>query len=68
MTKHKGETMENPRYYIECGYDGRKCRIEFDYQVGPDIEGWKNAFETILTFLTYSPDTIEALFNSNTAL
>ena len=60
----KGETMEDPRYYIECGYDDKRCRIEF-HCANPDIEDWRNAFETILTFLTYSPDTIEELFNND---
>jgi len=62
--------MEDPRYYIECGYGGKKCRIEFNYidPAGCEIlvvDDWRNAFETILTFLTYSPDTIERLFNND---
>ena len=64
MTKHKGETMEDPQYYIECGYDDKRCRIEFDC-ADPDIEDWHNVFETMLTFLGYSPDTIEAMFNND---
>ena len=56
--------MEDPKYYIECGYYDKRCRIEFD-SADPDIYGWRNAFETMLTFLTYSPDTIEAMFNND---
>ena len=56
--------MEDPKYYIECGYGGKKCRIEFNY-IDPIVDDWRNAFETILTFLTYSPDTIEELFNND---
>ena len=54
--------MEDPKYYIECGYDDKRCRIEFHCAL---VDDWRNAFETILTFLTYSPDTIEELFNND---
>ena len=56
--------MGKYRCYIECGYDHKRCRIELDY-TDTEIEDWHNAFETILTFLGYSPDTIEAMFNND---
>jgi hypothetical protein len=59
---HKAWQQEKPmEYYLEAGYKGQKCRIEFDF-VDPDIDDWKIAFESILTFLTFSPDLIKELF------
>ena len=52
-----------PGYYIECGYDGRKCRIEFDF-VDPDLDSWEECFKTILTFLTFSPEIFKEVFCS----
>ena len=49
------------KLYIECGYSGKKCRIEFDY-IDPDMDDLKWTFKLILTFLTFHPDTIKDLF------
>ena len=52
------------KYYIECGYSGKKCRIEFDY-IDPDMDDLKWTFKLILTFLTYHHDTIKEIFNES---
>ena len=45
--------MEDPKYYIECGYGGKTQRIEFD-SIDPTIDDWISAFKCILKFLTFS--------------
>lgn len=56
--------MENPKYYIEAGYSGKKLRIDFDY-VDPSSVDWEDAFKTILVFLTYSNELIQGIFNGS---
>lgn len=53
--------MLDDDHYIECGYNGKKCRVEFNFS-DPNISDFKMAFESILTFLTFHPDTIKDLF------
>jgi hypothetical protein len=50
-------------YYIECGHAGKKLRLAFDH-IDPGREDWRKAFEVILTFLGYHPDTIRDMFNN----
>ena len=50
------------KHYIECGYGGKKLRIEFDF-IDPNMDDWKEAFKTIMVFLTYHPDLCREMFN-----
>jgi len=52
------------KFYIECGYVNRKLRLDFDF-IDPDINDWVWIFKSILTFLTYHPDTIKEIFNGD---
>ena len=55
--------VEDHHYYIECGMDDKKLRIEFGNN-DPLLTDWREAFESVLSFLQFGPESIKELFAS----
>ena len=53
--------MTEEPYYIECGYQGKTQRLEFDYG-NPSLEDWADAFKSVLRFLTFGETSIKKVF------
>ena len=55
--------MENKPTKIIVEYDDHK--IELTTHWDSDIDDWLNVFKTIMTWLTFLPEQIDAMFRSD---
>ena len=53
--------VEDMNYYIECGMGDKKLTIVLGNR-DQTLTDWREAFESVLTFLTFSPQQINELF------